>query len=473
MVFAADKEATGPMDDLNLASRASRYLAMISNSASVYENQLGIRLLVQELILIPDDNQFNDIPAGNPLVDFKDWMLSHRPTQTYRWTLATRMGTGFTGVALGEGYVGALNSIFAVCTTRTGVKWDVMAHEMGHNLGSNHSAGGVMNASSLGGNTRDFFRDVTAGETSAKDIYDFARARLLGPAEMRHPEEMPFARNESVSTDINVPVRFPVLENDEASVRNGAINGDLSLVEVGRVMPLHAGTAEVRGDEVLFTPADRFEGFAWFSYTVKGDIGNANRGWYHKGDVAVRVGDAGRGFTLTLPAGGSYSFEPAGGTLGLTQPAHALVDVSNDNPRLLIIRADAFPGCVDTFETGGDVYTIRYTQDSPVTRPDIYLLEPGENSITFDPLSNDQGAGERWLGELQTRHRRGNSRGPPHLCSLLPHQFSHGVGSPATTYQGNSQPAGTPDDAEWSKHARHQGPHDLRGQRVSRRRRGH
>jgi hypothetical protein len=230
---------------------------MIANTASVYENQLGIRLLVQEMILIPDDSQFNDINSGSPLEDFKNWMINRRPSNPYHWSTATRIGTGFTGVSLGEGYVGAVDGIFAVNVIRTGVKWDVMAHEMGHNLGSNHSAGGVMNASSLGGNTRDFFKDVTAGETAAKDIYDYSKNRLIGSTYMRHPEEMPFARNESVSTGLNVPIQFPVLNNDQASVPNGATNSLLSILETGRVMPIHAGTVEVRNSFLFRRTATR------------------------------------------------------------------------------------------------------------------------------------------------------------------------------------------------------------------------
>ena len=57
-----DKAATGINTKKNLTIITSQYLALMANVAALYENQLGIRLLIQEMILTPDSSDFEDIP---------------------------------------------------------------------------------------------------------------------------------------------------------------------------------------------------------------------------------------------------------------------------------------------------------------------------------------------------------------------------------------------------------------------------
>ena len=124
-----------------------------------------------------------------------------------------------------------------------------------------------MNASTNRGGKRDFFKDVTAGETAAKEIYDYSAEILEGAPRMRHPEELPFAQNDAVGTLPGRAVTFYPMENDKESVRNGVRN-DLSIAEVGRIVPAGAGRVDLAGEKLVFTPAAGFDGPVWFSYSL-------------------------------------------------------------------------------------------------------------------------------------------------------------------------------------------------------------
>ncbi|MEZ5329214.1 MAG: M12 family metallo-peptidase [Verrucomicrobiales bacterium] len=404
LLLALDKSATGPDDEGSLTARASIYLATVSNVAAVYENQLGVRLLISELIMTPDSDAFVDLPTTADLSDFRSWVSRNRRQSSYSWTLASKFGTGLTDRVLGVAYVEALSTTNAVSMCDTTGIWDVLAHEMGHNFGSEHSSGGIMNASSLGGTVRSFFADVVAGETSAESIYQYAASRLPGNALMRDPEQIPFGTNDTAASSINFPVTISPLNNDQTSVRNGAVNS-LTLEEVGSVSPFSAGSAEIVGSDIRFTPSDGFQGTAWFSYTLRGSVGNNGAGWLHKADVGVRIGTDQAPRQIVMPPGGSYSLRhtSAVSSASIEQPDQARVDVSRDDSRLLVIRAAADASGTDTFRipSGNVTYTIVYDQDGLRTQPDKFTLDPRAGRLEFYPLANDEGAGERWLHELQ------------------------------------------------------------------------
>ncbi|MDA0811573.1 MAG: Ig-like domain-containing protein, partial [Verrucomicrobia bacterium] len=404
LLLVLDKSASGPNEENSLTARASVYLATVSNIAAVYENQLGVRLLISEMILTPDSSDFVDLPTTADLSDFRSWVTRNRRQSTYGWTLASKFGTGLTDRVLGVAYVEALNTTNAVSMCDTTGIWDVLAHEMGHNFGSEHSSGGIMNASSLGGTVRSFFSDVLAGETSAESIFQYAASRLPGNALMRDPEEIPFGVNDKGTSSINFPVLISPLSNDDTSVRNGSEN-TLRLEEVGNVSPFSAGTVEIVGNDLRFTPTDGFQGTAWFSYTLRGSVGNNGNGWLHKADIGVRVGTDPEPRQVVMPPGGSYSLRhtSAVGNASIEQPTQARVDVSRDDSRLLVIRADSDASGTDSFRiTSGNVtYTIVYDAGQLRTQPDKFTLDPRAGRLEFYPLVNDEGAGERWLHELQ------------------------------------------------------------------------
>ena len=135
----------------------------------------------------------------------------------------------------------SLREAIAGRIVRPGYDHALLGHEMGHNFGSGHSDGGV-NASWRRG-ARDFFKKIDGGETSAKKMYNHAKSRL-GTAPLRHPEQIPSAKNDFARTSKNKVVTIEPLRNDLTAVVNGQENR-LSIAELGAVFPIGAGSAGV------------------------------------------------------------------------------------------------------------------------------------------------------------------------------------------------------------------------------------
>jgi len=299
VLVVLDKSATGSGSTNNLSSKTANYLSIMSNISAMYEHNLGLRIIVQEIILTPNTDDYDDVADGSgSLSDFRSWISSNRSRGTYDWTVAAKFGAVNGGGVLGVAYVGAAAGGSGVSINRTG-NITVPAHEIGHNMGSGHSNGGVMNASANG--SRNFFRNLESQErTSAWAIYNYMSnggANNQGRAfpsnrKLRHAEQIPFTDDDTITTFPNQPVRFRPMDNDDTSVLNGADN-TLTLVEVGAVFPPGAGEAWVYGDEIEFRPAPGFKNTAWLSYTIRGSVGNGGQGWLHKGDVAIRIDGSG------------------------------------------------------------------------------------------------------------------------------------------------------------------------------------
>ena len=405
VIVVLDKSATGRNTTKNLTEVTSQYLALMANVAAIYENQLGIRLLVQELILTPDSTTYEDIPFdvnGETLREFASWTQRWRPESTYGQTLAIRFGAGLSGGTLGIAYQNALHTRNGVGVLRTGFGWALSSHEMGHVFGSAHSLGGIMNAQ-YNNATRTFFRDIEGQQiTAAKQIHGRSAGRLSGPANMRDPAEMPFANDDVAWGAVGEQIRYDVIANDLKQVERGREN-NLSLAEVGQVTPRYAGSVAVENGRALFTPSSGFVGVAWFSYTVRGDVGP---GWLHKGDVAVVIGD---------PEGGVYEMDvavgqvktiklPGDGAISqVRSPKQAELHelASDDSVHILRVDADAKGSETIQYRAGGRGETLKlnYVNDPPVAEPDRLVLGAGE-TIHFNPLMNDRAAG--WRGVYKT-----------------------------------------------------------------------
>ena len=400
VIVALDKSATGLNAKNHLTEVTSQYLALMANVAAIYENQLGVRLLVQELILTPDSDDYEDIPFdsnGGTLDMFADWSQRWRPEATYGQTASIRFGDGLSDGILGIAYQNALHTRNGVSVMRAGFGWALTSHEVGHILGSGHSMGGIMN-SQYSTKLRSFFQDIEGQEfTAASQIYGRSSGRLAGPAAMRNPAEMPFAIDDVVWAAPGEQIHYDVLANDLKQVFRGEENS-LSLAEVGLVTPRYAGSVAIEAGRAVFTPSTGFEGTAWFSYSVRGDAG---RGWLHKGDVAVVVVDpegnvfemdvtAGQARTLKLPGDGSIS--------QVRSPKQSLLheSISSSSVYILRVSADATGSENIQYRAGGKRQTLKlnYINEPPVAEPDALYLSAGE-SVSFNPLSNDHAAGLR------------------------------------------------------------------------------
>ena len=301
VLWASAKSQTG--DSSGLSSRAAGYFSIAARVADVYERQLGLRYLLQELILVPSDSSEDDpgdTSGGSyaypDLEHWRWWLSTYRPQSSYGWGHAAlwTVVDGSAGGVVGRAWLDSYgSSSYGQSVQERNWGWEVHTHELGHNVGSNHTSGGIMNPSLIMGN-EDFYQNVeNQTYTGAKEIYSYmgstSRAYVYGPALLRHPEEIPFGIDDTLSTAVDTPVSFNPLSNDLVQVKNGAAN-TLSLVEVGAVYPLAAGTASLLNGQVQFTPAKGFTGQAWLTYTLAGDVGNNGAGWLHSADVVITVG---------------------------------------------------------------------------------------------------------------------------------------------------------------------------------------
>ena len=400
IIVALDKSATGLNAKTHLTEVTSQYLALMANVAAIYENQLGIRLLVQELILTPDSGDFDDIPFdsnGGTLDKFADWSQRWRPQSTYGQTASIRFGDGLSGGILGIAYQNALHTRNGVSVMRAGFGWALTSHEVGHVFGSGHSNGGIMNPQ-YSTKLRSFFKDIEGQEfTAASQIYSRSSGRLSGPAAMRNPAEMPFAMDDVAWAAPGERIHYDVLANDLKQVFRGQQNS-LSLAEVGQVTPRYAGSVAIEDGKAVFTPSTGFAGTAWFSYTVRGDAG---RGWLHKGDVAVVIGDPeGNAFEMDVAVGQARTLKlPGDGSISQVRPPKQSLlheTISSSSVYILRVNADAKGSEKIQYRAGGKRQTLKlnYINDPPVAEPDALYLSPGE-SVSFNPLSNDHAAGLR------------------------------------------------------------------------------
>jgi hypothetical protein len=406
VIVVLDKSATGLNSKNHLVEVTSQYLALMANVASIYENQLGIRLLVQELILTPDLDDYDDIPFddnGGTLDHFADWTQRWRPESTYGQTVAIRFGDGLSGGILGIAFQNALHTRNGVGVLRTGFGWALASHEMGHVFGSSHSLGGIMNGQYTT-EERSFFKDIEGQEyTAAAQIHNRASGRLTGPAAMRNPDEMPFAVDDVAWAATGEQIRYDVLANDLKQVYRGQEN-NLTLAEVGRVTPRYAGSVAVGDGHAVFTPSTGFAGTAWFSYSVRGDVG---RGWLHKGDVAVVVGDPeGNAYELDLAVGQARTLKlPGDGNITqLRPPKQASMQEMISDSTVYILRASADASGSETirYRAGGkrQILNLNYINEPPVAEPDVLYLSPGE-TVSFNPLANDHAVGLRGAFKIE------------------------------------------------------------------------
>ncbi|HAV13079.1 MAG TPA: hypothetical protein DCX06_06255 [Opitutae bacterium] len=353
ILMVSGSTQTGNSTPSNLSSRAATYFTYAAKTADTYENQLGLRYLLQELVLIPndivgDDIEVNTQDSTTQLNAVRDWAAAHRPQSTYKWGHVA----GWTNVSSAGGstkgwaWIGSYgSSSFGTSVQQRSLDWRLHTHELGHNVGANHTNGGNMN-SNVSNAGQDFFTEnntAGGGFTAAKEIYDYmsspSRSYVYGPADLRNAEEVALGVDDNLSTAVNTPVTFNPLTNDQTSVLFGAVN-NLRLIEVGQVFPKTAGSASVSNNEITFTPAAGFAGNVWFRYTLSGDVGNNGQGWLHAADVVVTVG--------------GNSSDPG------------------QNP------------------------TISTTDDSIAT--------DFSGAIRLNPLLNDEGTGRLWTGDVEARN---------------------------------------------------------------------
>ena len=316
VIWVSSQTQTGSVSELS--ATAAEYFANFAQHAATYEQQLGFRPYLMELVLLPEgsselDPQYTgDYDTGDgyaktaeDLWALRDWVAAHRPQSVYGWGhvvgwVDVEGDTGIRGWSTQGGY-GTEQFGVSVGERRSSTGWKLVNHELGHNLGAYHAVWGAMYSNPfslfLGNGFLYASTDAESPYTVAREIYNYmttdaaALARQYGPGTLRHPDEMPYANYDQKATPVNTPVTIAPLDNDNPKpTSDGAENTVLSLVETGMLYPPHAGDVLIDGDTIIFTPATGFTGQAWLTYTMRGNAGNGGQGWMHTGDVYLTVG---------------------------------------------------------------------------------------------------------------------------------------------------------------------------------------
>lgn len=440
ILLAVAKDATD-VDDPNtpegaaeLEAKAAEMFSWFGLISAVYEDQLGVRLHLSELILFPRTADF--WPGGDgsggpiasrtaPLGPFRSWLGAHRPRGIYQWDCAYRIGDqgmwydaggSIAGVAFVGTYGGSSGVGVGVYRQANGFR--VMMHEVGHIWGMGHSSKGIMGGGGSGPGRWTFWGSLS-GTTNPQQAYDRVRSRVVGTYPMRNPRESVYARDDVAATEMNTPVLIRPLENDlDETPFIGIKNSHLKISELGMIVPRGAGAARVSrdGQRVEFTPADGFEGQALFSYTVQGNVGNSGKGWLHKGDIGVVVGELnpssvsaevspGDVVTVFLESNERSSWEI------VSQPVHAQVQIMNAGESTMAIHAlsTAVPGTSETFlyetsQLGQVTFTINYVA-APIVSDEVIRVgvESGVTGISL--LQGVRAAGRHGtvIGGISTR----------------------------------------------------------------------
>ena len=406
LLLVLDKSATGSDDTDNLTDKTAQYLARVATLSAIYQHQIGTRILLQELILIPDTTDYTDIEFlandnNNSIKTFNNWVQLHRPLEESNHTFSTKVGAGLSGSTLGLAYTNTAKTSLSSSMIRTGYDFALMTHELGHILGTSHTLGGVMNSSYIPGE-HSFFNFAQTLRTAASHIYSASKNDLEGPAALRNPEEIPFALHDFARTDPDLPVAISPLDNDLNIVPGGEINTELSIAEIGPIFPIGSASVVLDGNTLTLTPSQEYQGIAWFSYTLRGNVGNDDQGWLHKADIAVLIGELPAVDAQTLRPGDTYLHIPDGsGEITLqTLPTQAHATISLDEDRAILIHAneDASGSDTLTYLKNGQTHTLNLqysTENNLQTRPDIYTLDSGQSSIRFNPTQNDSFPGTR------------------------------------------------------------------------------
>ncbi|MFC4992446.1 cadherin domain-containing protein [Rubritalea tangerina] len=388
--------------DADIASMLTRLLITFEEIDEIYERNMATKMLVGELMI----RREND---GGP--DKGTIMSSWRNGSESLVAHGNFYGWGGGGAAAGNS--------FNISSWTVGA-----AHELGHVLSMGHSDGGDLMGP--GGGPAHFWSYLTPGPYSKpitahqlwREFSGRAQLRTRGVKEhgqvdgesdtglrtangsnkLRHPAETPFANDDTVVTAVDTMVEFDPRGNDDrATPGSPYYNENIVIEEVSRMVPAGAGTLEITdmGKKLRFTPSAGFEGVVHFNYTLRGSVGNNDRGWLSRAPIAITVGTPSSVPNTVDIAAGQDQWTLFGSNLSVVDtPSMANIFVTG-NRLLLRAHADATGSEQFTLNIGGTEQEVTVNYSSPnIQAVDDLVQSDGGRLLRFNPLVNDVVTGQ-------------------------------------------------------------------------------
>ena len=171
----------------------------------------------------------------------------------------------------------------------------------------------------------------------------------------------------------------------------GRPNPALNLDSVSPIAPPQAGILSHRHGKLHFQPSAGFQGPVWFSYTLRGSLGNDGEGWLHKGDVTLLIGQASPNQVFRLAPGETRTLFVGDAQGKITQPVQSRVHTLQDHDSHLLIRVQQEALGTDSFRVGTKLYEISYLTAEPaiLLRANTYHHHPNWGTLRLFPLAND------------------------------------------------------------------------------------
>jgi len=314
-----DKSSTNVRDGdgnliFTLEEHAAFQLVKLAMMNAIYQNQLGIKFTLQEIVLIPENDPQDDpvytsdeptyapdmtqpqycLQAGarcGPIGGAKHLMEKYRPREIYHWDqvpyqMKKKEGDTYKWGGLAGCCAGSTSGVYVNNFSTGGL--GAIPHETGHNIGVSHlMGGGIMGGSAIDG--RSFFSFVREGslkgiELGSNQAYNKMSQKSwftsLHPkySSMRNPKEIPWAVGDNYQLVVGSDpssrnITISPMDNDLLFTPEGKWNQSLDIPEIGPIYPPNAGVLTLLPDnQVNFIANEGFYGPVKFRYTLRGHL---------------------------------------------------------------------------------------------------------------------------------------------------------------------------------------------------------
>ncbi len=314
IIWWLDKAATNSSasDTERLDDLTAKELTKFAKQTRLYESQIGVRYILQEMVLnvtespVVDPKYLNTAPspepdcvAGEPcfpLVSARQHLAHYRPAHIYKYQVVpfqmkTKTGDEYSWGGHASCCPGSSGTAVYNAISSDSYYMTISAHEGGHNLGAPHTLTGGIMGGDPHGDGLSFFAYAREGEFQGlkmastmmyeKSLSSYrAQTRHTKYSHMRNPTQIPWAVTDNYDMIISNPndvqnrtMTLPIISNDLPYSPDGVWNASMDVLEVGHLIPSHAGSIKLKSNnEVEFVANQNFYGTARFRYTLRGHL---------------------------------------------------------------------------------------------------------------------------------------------------------------------------------------------------------